>query len=147
MDSGITMPRSFLPRSGRGLLPGRGLRRTLRPRAVIIPNPSLATDSTAMGSLCVKDHSAAKARERLERQRLIGAKYGIRRGSNALNQGFAESDICHRCHKKFNMVMRRHHCRRCKHSFCSSHSSKFLSTHVLLAERPDAFLPDARSRV
>ena len=35
---------------------------------------------------------------------------------------FEEGDRCFGCQEKFNSFNRRHHCRKCMHSFCGAHS-------------------------
>jgi hypothetical protein len=37
-----------------------------------------------------------------------------------LSARFHHDELCYSCRKQFNVVRRRHHCRRCMHSFCDS---------------------------
>uniref|UniRef100_M4BHL6 Myosin motor domain-containing protein n=1 Tax=Hyaloperonospora arabidopsidis (strain Emoy2) TaxID=559515 RepID=M4BHL6_HYAAE len=40
---------------------------------------------------------------------------------------FAKAPICYECDCKFNLLVRRHHCRQCGHSFCYEHSTRQLA--------------------
>lgn len=40
---------------------------------------------------------------------------------------FQEGDSCQACKASFGLITRRHHCRNCGKSFCSSHASKYIS--------------------
>ena len=38
-------------------------------------------------------------------------------------QAFDEATFCFKCQVQFGMFNRRHHCRRCRHSFCNKDSA------------------------
>ena len=91
--------------------------------------------------MCCKDDKEVRRRERQERSRLVRSKYGAVGGGGGgrsvaarFEDGFQESDMCTRCHVRFGAFNRRHHCRRCKRSFCSSHSSRKVTLRLLLEE-------------
>jgi hypothetical protein len=98
-----------------------------------------------MGNLCMTDDRSSRLKKRRERERLVANKYRSfqtnpdeQRSSDNGDQleiGFAQSEHCHRCKCKWNVVRRRHHCRRCKHSFCSNHSSRTTSAVAILQEK------------
>ena len=98
-----------------------------------------------MGNLCMTDERSSRLKKRRERERLVANKYRSFQtnpdeqrsfdGEQQLEIGFAQSKHCHRCKCKWNVVRRRHHCRRCKHSFCSSHSSRTASAVAILQEK------------
>ena len=90
--------------------------------------------------MCSGDDSL-KQREREERRALVAGKYGIkqsRRSSLLDNSDFQEADVCHRCHTRFSVITRRHHCRRCRKSFCASHSARTCSQRLILEEAGEA---------
>jgi hypothetical protein len=100
-----------------------------------------------MGNMCMSDDRSKRLKRRRERERLVGSKYRSFQQSpdekrqinnGKLESGFAESEKCHRCHSKFNVVRRRHHCRRCKNSFCSSHSSREANAFAILQEKGES---------
>jgi hypothetical protein len=107
-----------------------------------------------MGNVCMKDDRSQRLARRRERERLVSAKYSspqmnpdVRRqlDNGGLESGFAEATKCHRCHGRFNVVRRRHHCRRCKNSFCNSHSARQVNAYSILEENgeTDTDIPNA----
>ena len=64
------------------------------------------------------------SRRRSERTSLLRAKYQRRKSGSKKESDFACSDHCATCCKTFGLTLRRHHCRRCKNSFCAAHSSR-----------------------
>ena len=108
-------------------------------------HPDLNPLYLRMGNLCMTDDRSSRLKKRRERERLVANKYRSfqtnpdeQRSSDNGDQleiGFAQSEHCHRCKCKWNVVRRRHHCRRCKHSFCSNHSSRTTSAVAILQEK------------
>ena len=91
-----------------------------------------------MGAVCCRDDAEVRKRERMERSRLVRSKYGAMNSASSpesrFEDGFEEGDMCRRCHVRFSTFTRRHHCRRCKKSFCKNHSSRTASLRSLLEE-------------
>jgi len=65
--------------------------------------------------LCFPANKRAR-RKRAAREKMR-SKYHSKK-----HQAFDESEICFKCQVKFSSFNRRHHCRRCHHSFCNKHS-------------------------
>lgn len=61
--------------------------------------------------------SGKKARRKRKQREKMRQKYREKE-----KQKFDEADNCFKCHCKFTSFNRRHHCRRCRHSFCGKHS-------------------------
>lgn len=72
-----------------------------------------------MGNLC--PGGGAKKKKRDARASLLREKYS----SKKYTDGWQESDKCNQCKAPFGIMLRRHHCRRCKKSYCSKHSSNY----------------------
>jgi len=93
-----------------------------------------------MGSLCIKDERSQRLKRRREREKLISQRYqhpDARRAvsNGGLEAGFQMTNKCFRCKCRFNVVTRRHHCRRCKNSFCGAHSARRANAYAILQER------------
>ena len=100
-----------------------------------------------MGNMCITDDRSQRLAKRRERERLVKGKYSAYQESpdhrhqlsnGGLESGFANADKCHRCHLTFNVVRRRHHCRRCKQSFCGSHSNRKKNAFTVLQEKGES---------
>ena len=107
-----------------------------------------------MVNICMNDNRSTRLKNRRERERLVGKKYRSfqqspdekrRLNNGGLECSFAEAEKCHRCHSAFNVMRRRHHCRRCKNSFCSNHSDHKANAFVVLQEKgkTDPDIPNA----
>jgi hypothetical protein len=118
------------------------------------PTSSRPAAAVTMGAMCCRDDAEVRRRERQERSRTVRSKYGAVGGGGfggsaaaRFEDGFQESDMCTRCHSRFGTFNRRHHCRRCKRSFCSNHSSRTVALRLLLEEIGEsgkAGMPSAR---
>ena len=71
----------------------------------------------------------SKRESRADRREAMRAKY-----RKVSEQAFDEASFCFKCQVQFSMFTRRHHCRRCRHSFCNKHSA----WHMKVSDETDA---------
>ena len=71
----------------------------------------------------------SKREMRAQTREAMRAKY-----RKVSEQAFDEASFCFKCQVKFSMFTRRHHCRRCRHSFCNQHSA----FRCKMSDEPDA---------